>query len=167
MESQSVKIEAKMLHRKYCVLTAVLIYIILVTLFFNLRSEPRTRIFLDCDKEKQCVSFCCKNGTICDQKYIDKNFDADELLSNHLSTKFQAIFNKPECNLKEVKSKSKWNILQNGEIQVKDAFHLTDSYCFENDESNEEVEWKLFICTSDESLFVALHFVCKFKSFDL
>jgi hypothetical protein len=66
-----------------------------------------------CHLERPCVRFCCENKKLCNQKYINDNFDAnllpdDDDIGWKATKGIKAYFGKPECILDEVDSEDDW-----------------------------------------------------------
>lgn len=94
-----------MFQKKYLTVGVVLIYVILIALFFELDIQSSDHYDESCYMEKPCVRFCCKDKTLCDQNYIDENFNASLLPDDYgiewNSTQgIEGYFEKPECSLK-------------------------------------------------------------------
>jgi hypothetical protein len=102
-----------MFQGKYFVLGAVVIYVILITLFFALSSDEST--FDRSCYDEPCVRFCCINQN-CDQKFIDNKLNFSSFSENkveriglHLDNfKVKGSFGRPNCMLKSLSDDADW-----------------------------------------------------------
>lgn len=94
------------------VIFAVVVYVVLVIWFYSLEKEVNGLAFeRSCYFEKPCVRFCCKDEKLCDQKYINDNFNAsllpeDEYTGWNGTQGLTAHFGKPNCTLSSIDSKN-------------------------------------------------------------
>jgi hypothetical protein len=105
-----------MIQKKHLVVVTVATYAVLFTLFFMVQKNNRSSSMnsdSSCILEKPCVTFCCKNETLCNQKYINDNFNAsllpeDKFTGWNATQGIKAYFGKPNCTLDSVDIKAKW-----------------------------------------------------------
>jgi hypothetical protein len=99
-----------MIQKKYFVICVAFIYIGLIVLFKVVCDYKHET---SCYLEKPCIRFCCENKKLCDQKYINDNFDAnllpdDEYIGWNSSQGIKAYFGKPNCVLDSIDSEENW-----------------------------------------------------------
>jgi hypothetical protein len=100
-----------MIQKKYFVISVASIYIGL-TVLFNVVCQTIEHD-RSCYFERPCVRFSCENKKLCDQKYIDSNFNAsllpdDEYIGWNASQGIKAYFGKPKCILNAVDFEENW-----------------------------------------------------------
>lgn len=87
-----------MFQRKYFVISASAIYVILIVLFVVLLKEDIKD--KSCDYDHLCVRFCCNSGDNCEDDFIRETFNKKniEKLKFDLSD-FRILKGQPKCTL--------------------------------------------------------------------
>jgi hypothetical protein len=105
-----------MVLKSYFVILAGVIYIVSAYfLWWREKTQIKSSSFDKCSVGEACLQFCCKNETLCDENFIEKNFKT----SQDAPIKVQAVFTKPECIIstlqtspKSFKFEGNWTILE-------------------------------------------------------
>jgi hypothetical protein len=95
-----------MFQNKYFVIFAAIVYLVLIILFQSFRKVEEIED-QSCYFEKPCVRFCCKDQKLCDEKYIEENFNASVIpdlggIYWNVTDGIRGFFGKPKCTLKLV-----------------------------------------------------------------
>jgi hypothetical protein len=104
---------SKMIEKKYFVIGVAVTYLVLSVLFFELQDLRYHEFERSCYYDKPCVTFCCKNESLCNQKYIDGHFNAsflpnDEYTGWNGTLGVTAKFGQPNCTLNAADSGKSW-----------------------------------------------------------
>lgn len=107
-----------MFEKKYLDAFVVLVYLVLTALFFSLQKTSGYEKS-SCSYSSQCYRFCCKNEDLCDQNYLEVNFnstfseeaaldwfDYDE----NMTREVKFFYGKPECFLKDADPDKPWTL---------------------------------------------------------
>lgn len=92
--------------------SVVICYVILVMLFFSLKSRRNTDYL--CEYDSLCVKFCCWNKTTCNENFIRKNFKIPEMpadVSYNEKKEYKdlkILYGDPYCDLKPNEMKIDW-----------------------------------------------------------
>lgn len=91
-----------MFQKKYFVISVSIVYFILIILFYKLQQNRKLYFNGSCYSEMPCVKFCCANRELCDESYVDKNFNASLLPDNEFtgwkaSQGIQIFLELPSC----------------------------------------------------------------------
>ena len=98
-----------MVKKKVCVISAIVIYVFLITLFVLLKEKTNFRNI--CNLNSPCVRFCCDDSDTCNDDFIKKNFDAKRVMPTQYEKEnkdLKILYGSPECSLKPVSSDVDW-----------------------------------------------------------
>ena len=108
-----------MFEKKYLDTFVALIYLVLVALFFSLQKTSDYENS-SCSYSEQCYRFCCKNEELCNQNYLEVNFNSTygeeasldwyDYDGDNTTREVKFFYGKPECFLKDSDPEKPWTL---------------------------------------------------------